>query len=285
MTSPTSFNHFILTRFNLKMWTDVELDEAWYQHRFSLFEQFCWPSVKAQTNQSFTWLLFFDQSTPQAFLPYIETYKNHPHTQIHFINGFDLRAMLQIIRAQLVDTTTHLITTTLDNDDALATTYVEQLQRQFKAQPFELINFTEGLRYDVNREKLYACQLHSNPFISLIEQIKPNQKFRSIAGCLPHSTIASRFSPLTDIQSSPLWLQVIHDRNMEVTRTWGRRRIKRDQLPKLFAIERKISDEQESNVTIRMQNIRADLERQLINIFNEEQKTQIRQLLHKVKNS
>jgi len=279
----SSFSHFILTRFNLKIWSDTALDEAWHTHRLSLFEKICLPSIKAQTNQSFTWLLFFDQSTPQTLLPRIETYKSYPNIQIHFINGFDLRTILQIIRSQLLDTTTHLITTTLDNDDALAIDFVAQLQKQFNKQSFELINFTQGLRYDLSHQKLYACELYSNPFISLIEYIKPEKKFRSIAGCLPHSTIPSRFSPVTDIDTPPLWLQVIHERNMEITTIWGRQRIRLNWLQTRFELDHQIPDKHESTAFISLQNIRASIERRLINTFNEKQKTKIRQSLHKLR--
>ncbi len=42
-------------------------DDAWMQHRFRMFEDFCYPSVRAQTNTNFTWLVLFDASTPEKY--------------------------------------------------------------------------------------------------------------------------------------------------------------------------------------------------------------------------
>ncbi|MDW7759900.1 MAG: hypothetical protein SCM96_04590 [Acidobacteriota bacterium] len=44
------------------------------------------------------------------------------------------------------------------------------------------------------------------PFISLIERIRPDRPLRSIAGCLPHSKIAARFSGIMNIRSTQAWL-------------------------------------------------------------------------------
>ncbi|MCA9958279.1 MAG: hypothetical protein KC443_04560, partial [Anaerolineales bacterium] len=272
-----------ITRFNLKMWANISLDEAWYTHRFSLFEQFCLPSVQRQTNQSFTWLLLFDETTPQYLRSRIESYQKSANIQAHFVNGFDLPAILDIVRKQLPENASYLITTTLDNDDALATTFVDQLQQQFQGQSFELINFTQGLRYDLTSQKLYRCELFSNPFISLIEQIKPGKKFRSIAGCLPHSTITRRFSPLRDVVTTPQWLQLVHERNVEVTQTWGRQRVKRDEMSALFALAYQVPDGWESSINITLQNGRARLERAFINALSDTQKARIRERLHKLR--
>lgn len=127
-----AFAHFILTRFNLGMRGNVAEVEAWHQHRFSLFERFCLPSVKGQTNTSFAWLLFCDKMTPRILLPRLESYQNPPHIQIHFIEGFDLPAILRILRSQIPENAEYLITTTLDNDDALGTHHVAEIQSGFR---------------------------------------------------------------------------------------------------------------------------------------------------------
>lgn len=62
--------HFILTRFNLLLWNkDKEnkkvRSKEWLEHRFSLFEKYCLPSIKSQTCQDFEWIVLFDSSTPE----------------------------------------------------------------------------------------------------------------------------------------------------------------------------------------------------------------------------
>jgi hypothetical protein len=68
------FKHFLLTRFNLRVedWAttkngDQVLNDAWLMDRFRLFESYCLPSVKNQSNQDFTWFVFFDKNTPDKF--------------------------------------------------------------------------------------------------------------------------------------------------------------------------------------------------------------------------
>ena len=68
------FQHYLITRFNLKKegWNLSKnnipvLTEEWLERRFKLFESFCFPSVKHQSNQNFTWLVYFDVDTPKTF--------------------------------------------------------------------------------------------------------------------------------------------------------------------------------------------------------------------------
>ena len=68
------FQHFILTRFNLrkKGWDETKsqskvLTDKWMENRLELFEQYCYSSIKAQTKKDFEWLVFFDKTTPLIF--------------------------------------------------------------------------------------------------------------------------------------------------------------------------------------------------------------------------
>ena len=68
------FQHYLITRFNLKKegWDTSKnnipvLTEEWLERRFKLFETFCFPSVKHQSNQNFTWFVYFDVDTPKVF--------------------------------------------------------------------------------------------------------------------------------------------------------------------------------------------------------------------------
>ena len=69
------FQHIIITRFNLRnhQWSDRTknntpiLTESWLEDRFDLFENFCYLSVRNQTNINFQWWVFFDTKTPTRF--------------------------------------------------------------------------------------------------------------------------------------------------------------------------------------------------------------------------
>lgn len=64
--------HFILTRFNLNLWhkdkNDNEINRnEWLAYRLNLFETYCLPSVVAQTEQNFKWIILVDKETPKEF--------------------------------------------------------------------------------------------------------------------------------------------------------------------------------------------------------------------------
>ena len=91
------FQHFVVTRFNLlvpaieqaKGGTPI-LDENWMTNRLALFEEYCFSSLKAQKNQNFTWLVFFDIHTPEKFREKIHSFQDEfsSFTPI-FIDGMD----------------------------------------------------------------------------------------------------------------------------------------------------------------------------------------------------
>ena len=72
------FSHLLLTRFNVRMGLAdaLVLDESWLDHRLDLFRRFTVPTVAAQTEPNFRWLLFLDRDTPAAFLARLEQLRN-----------------------------------------------------------------------------------------------------------------------------------------------------------------------------------------------------------------
>ena len=64
-----SIDHVILTRFNLPtagVESLVRAQEGWLRDRQVLFEKYCLPSVKFQTRQDFSWIVYFDTQSPVA---------------------------------------------------------------------------------------------------------------------------------------------------------------------------------------------------------------------------
>ena len=72
--------HFLLTRFNLLLWNkDKEGGKVrsmkWLDHRFALFERYCFPSIKNQSCQNNVWIVLFDSLTPEVFKDRIVSYQ------------------------------------------------------------------------------------------------------------------------------------------------------------------------------------------------------------------
>lgn len=67
------FKHFVITRFNLPIFPTrnngekvKNCDVDFLNKRLNIFEKYCMPSLKQQTNQDFQWLVMFDINTPNV---------------------------------------------------------------------------------------------------------------------------------------------------------------------------------------------------------------------------
>ena len=175
---------FINTRFNMVMKGGIELADKsgaptrtneWLARRFDLFERICLPSLMAQTDTDFHWLVFFSDRTPEPFLTRIAELKQRFHPFIPcFLKDFEQQEgrFKHEVHKRLAPTDEHIITARIDNDDAFHRTYLERLHAEFHGQDDEIINFPNGLQYDMDQGVLVDMRKPSNPFIARIERIK-----------------------------------------------------------------------------------------------------------------
>jgi hypothetical protein len=213
------FSHLILTLFNVRVQfqrTNGPLaapSVEWMRHRFQLFDQFCYPSVQAQTNSQFKWMVFFDSATPAEFRAQIARYAQWENFIPCYIEDtLSMETFAERKEALLgehIGQAEHVITSWLDNDDALCKDYVAEVQRLFTGQSFEFLNFTNGYTFNIQRNKLYKRKYRANPFISLIEQ---RANFKTV-WCASHMKLAS-LGEFTQVETKPMWLQVIHGKNV-----------------------------------------------------------------------
>lgn len=207
-----AFQHLLLTRFNVRIFGSRGTDPDWLAHRFRFFERICWPSVMAQTVRGFQWLLFCDSETPAWALERLRSLiGDDGRMVIAFLDGPETpEGRRAAIEAVLRPGITHLVTSRLDNDDGLARSFIEMVQRQFAGQDFEFINFPAG--HTCFRGRVYALEHPSSPFLSLVERLGGDGSFRTVF-CEPHQEVVSR-CPMRQVAGGPAWLQVIHGRNV-----------------------------------------------------------------------
>lgn len=209
-----------MTRFNIKVGfspSSLGNDINWLEHRFELFDNYCFPSVYSQSNQSFKWIVFFDAETPEKFKIKISKYAEWSNfIPIYIVGSLTQNKCREIVSRYLDSTTTHLISTRLDNDDAICNTYIQEIQSRFNNQEFEFVSFMRG--YVFKDKKLYLFFYKSNPFISLFEKINELSDFRTVL-CVKHTEIYS-LGKVLEIHTPPGWLQVVHGRNV-LNRTRG----------------------------------------------------------------
>ena len=216
-------NHFILTRFNLRLWRQDKNGSPvrtveWLEHRFALFERYCLPSVAAQSCKDFQWIVLFDSKTPAAFRERIEGYRSLcPQLVPVFVEPENGRYFANIFRSEVSKrlNADRVITTYLDNDDALAVGFVEDVQKRAAELPDgTFISYTDGYQYYTDHSYVMRIYYPRNHFVSVVESGNP-LTLKTIYGYGSHYYINNiPGSRIERVASSPLWCEVIHDRNM-----------------------------------------------------------------------
>lgn len=204
------FTHLILTRFNVRVaasWSDKALDPTWLAHRFELFETYCVPPMRHQTVRDFRWLIFFDAQTPREWIDRIEAYRDSANIETEFLEAFDEQLWRAAIARHVDHARPGLLTTRLDNDDALSIDSVDRIQRAGAQHGHGFLVFSAG--YTIHNGRAYLVHDDSNAFASLYE---PAPAQRTV-WCEQHQRIRDH-SDVAQVPDVPSWAQIIHGRNV-----------------------------------------------------------------------
>lgn len=215
------FQHYIVTRFNLKMnWSAAKngmtlLGESWMNERFELFMKYCLPSVVHQTNRNFKWLVYFDTDTSPYYRNKIEELEKQyavfepryiPHHD-YFLSDLDA-----YVRDHKSRDTTHVITTRLDSDDVLHERAIAKIQDLYTSQDFQVINFQTGIRFQLEPQiQLAEFEWRTGPFLNVIEKIKSDK--RIVTGYSQRHDFYVKDYEVIQVTEQPYWTQLIHDTN------------------------------------------------------------------------
>ena len=212
--------HFIYTRFNLQSenWKTAKdgspiLTDEWLEERFVLFEKYCFPAVINQSNKRFYWLIFFEVNTPDNYRERIEkiTSKHDNITPLYIPGMRSLKnAFSHFISEKLDEEDEFIITTRLDNDDAIHRDFVATIQSLAVKKHDTVIDLRKGYQMDLSngRYEYRNYENSFNPFISLVESV---DTFNTVASKL-HNEWENSDSIIIH-KSSPMWIEVIHKRN------------------------------------------------------------------------
>lgn len=211
------FQHYIITRFNLRRtdWVKTKNNEevlsaTWLKERFELFENYCFPSVKNQSNQNFKWLVFFDVNTPEEYKVNIAKIKeSFDNFYPFFIDGMKSFLPSIVEKVNELDKENYVITSRLDNDDSVHKDYVKVVQSYFDRQDFLAIDLIDGYGMETGTKVRLGKMRHLyNPYISLIEK-KDNCKTVWHKG----HTYWKYETRILRVKNKYLWLTVIHEKN------------------------------------------------------------------------
>ena len=213
----TTFEHIVLTRFNVRLddGPSKGTDPDWLEKRFKLFETFCYPSLLSQTNKKFKWIVLFDDLTPEHFRERALSYAKWPIYNPEFVNFAFSEGVgcppgvMSIIERHVSSDCRFLITTRVDNDDAVAKNFIQKIQDCFRAQDVEGISFPIGLQ--LYQGRLYLDYSMGNHYISLIEKFRAGS-FHTVF-TRPHNELYQAV-PVRQVFCRPTWLEVVHGGNI-----------------------------------------------------------------------
>jgi len=214
------FTHYLVTRFNVPVerWQrdksgHATLNDSWFDHRLDLFSTYCLPSVLHQTNQDFQWLIYCDQKiSPSQLLKLSKLVADVTRFTIRMADS--LERMLDDLRQLISEAgTPYVITSRLDNDDAIAINFIQDIQSGFEEKELMLLHFDDGIAYDciVRVATRMQTKVH-NTFTSLVERIATTHDIVTVYG-FHHTEIPSSIQ-IVHISGGEHWLKVIHDRNL-----------------------------------------------------------------------
>lgn len=214
-----NFQHYLITRFNIPAsnWkcdknNKVVQDEVWLQKRISLFETFCLPSVIGQSQKNFQWLVWFDTNSPQLLKDKINEWQNKCTNFIpcYSVDYDEWQFSQMSIYIKENSKQEYVITTRLDNDDALRYDAIEQIQEAFVQQDNTIIDMPNGFCYNQQNHLFSRNTITSSPFISYIECFSKEHIDTVYREGHPAWIGKACFVNLQDF----LWIQVIHDSNI-----------------------------------------------------------------------
>jgi hypothetical protein len=203
-------DHAILTRFNLPSVgaeSVIRAKNDWLTQRVELFERYCLPSVLAQTTSDFRWLIYFDPESPAWLKERIESWTAHDSFVPLFRAEVAREELLSDIELHVGRRHDWLITTNLDNDDAIAVDFVERVQSAPIRSGRHAIYLGNGLIR--TGDSVFARRDSCNAFCSVREPwIEAQTCWSEWHNLLP------TVMPVEIVDGQPGWLQVVHGNNV-----------------------------------------------------------------------
>lgn len=218
--------HLLITRFNVPIpqWDrdkagTVTLDDEWMQHRLDLFTRYCTPTVAAQTEKYFRWLIYCDSNTAGVYADMIkDAIIQIPQAEIRYVNNFEaLKTDLKELMA--TGASSFVITSRVDNDDGLGIDYIKLIQNHFVEVDKTVVNLSGGILYDTEKKILTELPaMTNNHFGSLIEKKEISGNYLTVMGFAHHDPPPDL--KIVNVPCRYAWLKLIHSRNVK-SRTNG----------------------------------------------------------------
>jgi hypothetical protein len=223
------YAHFVITQFNLRNFqlSDKMAYEKWVKwtgNRISIFKSHCLPSIINQTQKNFTWLLYFDTSTPSDFNEFIASLGEFSFIKICRVDGFNSFFSDYMNQVEsLIQDKEWVMTTRVDNDDCLHREAISFIHENFVEKHNYLISLASGYILNISDNTLSHYFYPMSPFITLIENRKINlegiyskghTKWDDLRLFISKEIFGGKNRKARFILSKPLWIQLYHGENV-----------------------------------------------------------------------
>lgn len=219
--------HLILTRFNLHIWKEDKhgqptLTEEWLRERVMLFETYCLPSLMAQTCKDFKWVILFAADSPEWLMVKVRQWRD----MFPLIRPVSVRMerrsdFMGIFREIAVSEASpqggRMLTTYLDNDDALRRDFVADVQKRASQLPDEsFICYRYGIQYFTELGLATSVPCSYNHFPSYVEDYDCPDAVQTFFRLVSHAQMKEM--PREKVihvenKEKPIWLEVVHSTN------------------------------------------------------------------------
>lgn len=222
-------DHVIVTRFNLPSEGAERLiraQDGWLHDRVGLFERYTVPSVLAQSITNFHWIIYLDPESPEWLLERLRPLITQGVFAPLYREAVSWQNLAEDARAVTGARGGILITTNLDNDDALAVNFVDRIQKAAQPGQREALFLANGVILSGGRA--YIREDRKNAFCSVAEPWDG-----ALTAWRDWHILLDEHMPSRSLGGPPGWLQVVHGRNVS-NRVRGRL-VSPDRYANLFA--------------------------------------------------
>lgn len=215
------YKHFLITLFNVRLW-DVDKKnnptrtDSWLKERFDMFERFCLPSVAGQNDKDFIWICLFDSATPQEYIDRINGHRDRVPMLTPCLTDIVGREALipainDIIGRFVTPDDKFIVTTNLDNDDAISYDMMKKLRTLIDGDSAgKLYSLNIGYQYFAGANIALKMKYPHNHFLSLAEPV--GGEYKTILG-FSHVKARKLYRPV-DILEKPYWIELVHGGNV-----------------------------------------------------------------------
>jgi hypothetical protein len=202
-------DHVLLTRFNLPSVgreSVIRAQDGWLRERVELFLRYTVPSVQAQT-AAVRWIVYFDPASPAWLIERLAPIVARGVFVPLYRETVSTAQIVADARAVTGARGDILLTSNLDNDDAIAADYAARLQALAVPGQRRALYLADGLIRQ--GERVYRRRDRDNAFVSVAEPWDAPMT----AWCDWHNLL-HKHMPVVSATGAPGWIQVVHGRNV-----------------------------------------------------------------------